>query len=155
MKDQAGLYKKFEVSRTDGEELPPEAAFLVLRLDEHGDEEDQKETQAARWAALQYAIQTGNQTLLKDLQQHYSCPSPPRKNIPADEKLEQYGTAGWVRARDVRLVRLGENLNAPSAVIVTTLGDKLSQPCSNLADAEALVSKWGEQIRRRLTGKDA
>lgn len=155
MKDHSGLYDKFEVARTDGEELPPDARFLVLRLDEHGDEEDKKETQAARWAAIQYAIQTGNGTLLKDLQQDYSCPSPPRKNIPPEEKLEQYGDAGWVRACDVAHVCLGENTTAPSAVIVTKLGEKLHAPCVNLPSAKALVSKWGQQIKDRLARKGA
>ena len=150
MKDSEGLYKKFEVARADGEELPPEATFLVLRLDEHGDVE---ETNAARSAAKFYARQINNPTMLKDLATKYppSCAALPYRMIPVKElevshQLMQFGAAGWARPIDVRSISRGANRLVPSIVIHLKDGNDLKELFLAAQLADAAVEKYGRLI---------
>ena len=58
-KRNPGLYKKYEIKRTDGKEIPKDAEFFVLRMDGND--------KAAREALAYYAYLTDNHNLKKDL----------------------------------------------------------------------------------------
>jgi len=151
-KDQQGLYSKFEVSRADGGELPPDAKFLVLRLDEHGDSE---ETQAARSAAKFYARQVGNETLRRDLLANYPANSStlPYRMVPKSDLLEadqltRFGKLGWLRPRDVVYVSSGSNPLVSSVRISLKSGEVLSERFDSQSEADAALESYGSAISK-------
>lgn len=153
-KDHEGLYKKFEVSRSDGEELPPNATFLVLRLDEHGDHE---ETMAARSAAKFYARQVNNPTMLKDLATKYPPNSSnlPYRMISAKELVEahqlvQFGGAGWARPIDVMAVARGASRLDPSVVIALKCGRDLTERFHTSLDADIATETYGKLVAQAM-----
>ena len=71
-KNPGGLYRKYNISRTDGKELDPKAEFFILRLDEHGF--NHNHINACRKAILAYAdeIAVRNPKMAKDLYERYN-----------------------------------------------------------------------------------
>lgn len=153
-KDSSGLYQKFEVSRADGEELPPDATFLVLRLDEHGDGE---ETQAARSSAKFYARQVNNPTMIKDLDTKFPANSSnlPYRMISAkesDEALQfiKFGKAGWARPIDVKSVARVGDLLVFALVIRLKCGLDLIERFNTATDADDTVENYGQLVAKAM-----
>lgn len=70
MAKERGLYQKYEISRTDGNEIDPDNEYFVLKLDGKG---DVKHIDASRVAILTYAdeIEDHKPELAKDLRARY------------------------------------------------------------------------------------
>lgn len=67
-----GLKHKYNITKTDGSEIHPEAKYFVLRLDTH--QEDRKHLQACMLAIMQYALAIDNPKLREDIYTEYTMP---------------------------------------------------------------------------------
>lgn len=68
---ERGLFKKYHITKSNGETIDPMSDFFVLRLDYHG---EQKHASACRKAVIKYAdeIKEHLPQLSKDLYYKYS-----------------------------------------------------------------------------------